>query len=189
MDITKYEVPADKLRWQCDPAIFDFNHTKNLAPLREFVGQDRAIRAIEFGLSMNREGYNIYVAGLTGTGKTSVVKTYIQKLVEKRRAEEKERRLEDWCYLYNFTDPDRPQILNLPQGKGKVFRDQISNLLQRLKEELAKAFSSKEYKAERKKTEEEEEYEKIIEQILTKTRRIKVNRERNNNLKRPSRKI
>jgi len=163
MDITRYEVPADKLHWQCDPSIFDFECTKDLAPLREFIGQDRAIRAIEFGLSMNRDGYNIYVAGLTGTGKTSVVKTYIKKLVEKRQAQ----RLEDWCYIYNFADPDRPQVLNPPQGKGKAFRDQISNLLQRLKEELAKAFSSQEYKAQRKKAVEESqtEQQRLFEEV------------------------
>jgi predicted ATP-dependent protease len=151
MDVTKYKVPADKLRWQCDPSIFDFECTKDLAPLREFIGQDRAIRAIEFGLTMNRDGYNIYVAGLTGTGKTSVVKTYIKKLVEKKKAQ----RLEDWCYLYNFADPDRPQNVNLSQGKGKAFRDQINNLLQKLKEEMTKAFSSEEYTSQRKKAVEE----------------------------------
>jgi Cdc6-like AAA superfamily ATPase len=80
--IEKYEVSADKLRWQCDPGMFNFDCTKDLAPLREFVGQDRAIRAIEFGLSMEQDGYNIYVAGLTGTGKTSAVKRQIDKLLE-----------------------------------------------------------------------------------------------------------
>jgi len=154
MAIKKYEVPINKLRWECDPNIFEFNHTRNLAPLREFVGQDRAIRAIEFGLSMDREGYNIYVAGLTGTGKTSVVKAYIQRLVERKKVEEK-RQLEDWCYLYNFTDSDRPQIISLPQGKGKPFRNQISSLLQKLKEGLTRAFSSEEYASERKKAVEE----------------------------------
>jgi len=154
MAIKKYEVPINKLRWECDPNIFEFNHTKNLAPLREFVGQDRAIRAIEFGLSMDREGYNTYVAGLTGTGKTSVVKAYIQRLVERKKVEEK-RQLEDWCYLYNFTDSDRPQIISLPQGKGKPFRNQISSLLQKLKEGLTRAFSSEEYASERKKAVEE----------------------------------
>jgi len=154
MDIKKYEVPINKLRWECDPNIFEFNHTRNLARLREFVGQDRAIRAIEFGLSMDREGYNIYVAGLAGTGKTTVVKTYIQRLVERKKLEEK-RQLEDWCYLYNFADPDRPQIISLPQGKGRPFRDQIGNLLHKLKEELTKAFSSEQYTSERKKSVEE----------------------------------
>jgi lon-related putative ATP-dependent protease len=173
MDITKYEVPVDKLRWQCDPSIFEFNHTKNLAPLREFVGQDRAIRAIQFGLSMDRDGYNIYVAGLTGTGKTSVVKTYIQRLVERRKAEAKKRLLEDWCYIHNFADPDRPQSVNLPQGKGKPFRDQISSLLQKLKEELAKAFSSEEYVNQRKKTVQEGQtkQQKLLEEMAEEAQR------------------
>ena len=62
----------------------DFECTKDLAPLREFIGQSRAIRAIEFGLSMNQDGYNIYVAGLSGTGKTSMVKNYITRLLQKK---------------------------------------------------------------------------------------------------------
>jgi lon-related putative ATP-dependent protease len=155
MTIEKCEVSADKLRWQCDPAVFDFECTKDLAPLQEFVGQDRAIRAIEFGLSMNHDGYNIYVAGLTGTGKTSAVKTHISKLFEERGALEQVKPPDDWCYLYNFTAPERPQILNFPQGKGKVFKEEISGLLQKLKDELAKAFSGEEYKAERKRIVEE----------------------------------
>ena len=116
MDISKYEVPVDKLCWHCDPTVFDFECTKDLAPLREFIGQDRAIRAIEFGLSMDRDGYNIYVAGLTGTGKTSAVKAYIKKLVEeKERVKDSAQMVKDWCYIYNFTDPDRPEILDLTQ--------------------------------------------------------------------------
>ena len=150
MDISKYEVQADKLRWRCDPAVFDFDCTRDLTPLREFIGQDRAIRAIEFGLSMDHDGYNIYVAGLTGTGKTSIVKTYIERLVQERQAGDRPYYPEDWCYLHNFADPDRPQILNLPQGRGKLLRDEIANLLHKLKEEFARAFSSDEYQTHRK---------------------------------------
>ena len=71
MKLKKYEVPVDKLRWECDPKMFDFKCTSDLAPLREFIGQERATRAVEFGINMANSGYNIYVAGLTGTGKTS----------------------------------------------------------------------------------------------------------------------
>ncbi len=149
MDVAKYKVPVKKLRRKCDPALFDFECTEDLAPLREFVGQDRAIRAIEFGLSMKHDGYNIYVAGLTGTGKTSAVKTYINKLLEERKAIEQLQPLQDWCYIYNFADADRPQSLSLPRKKGKVFKSQIDSLLQSLKGELAKAFSGEDYKAER----------------------------------------
>src|SRR4030043_1413036 len=151
MAIDKYEVSADKLRWQCDPAMFDFDCTKNLAPLREFVGQDRAIRAIEFGLSMEQDGYNIYVAGLTGTGKTSAVKSQIDKLLEEKQSLHQVRPPQDWLYIYNFSNLERPLVLNLPQGKGKTFKEQIDSLLQRIKEELTKAFASEEYKAEKEK--------------------------------------
>ena len=173
MDITKYEVPADKLRWECDPAMFDFDCTENLAPLREFIGQDRAVRAIEFGLAMDHDGYNIYVAGLTGTGKTSVVKTYIDKLVKERQAGDKPCYPEDWCYHYNFSDPDRPQIMNLPQGKGKVFKEKIDELLRRLNEELAKAFSSKEYQAQTKAIAEESqaEQQKMFQEVEAEAQR------------------
>jgi lon-related putative ATP-dependent protease len=173
MDIARYEISADELRWECDPAVFDFDCTKDLAPLAEFVGQDRAIRAIEFGLSMNRDGYNIYVAGLTGTGKTSAVKTYIKKLVEERQAKEQVSPPEDWCYLYNSTDADRPQILNLPRGKGKMFRERISSLLQRLKDELARAFSSEDYKAQRKSIAEESQAEqaRILDELREEAQR------------------
>jgi len=172
MDITKYEVPKEKLRWQCDPAVFDFECTRDLAPLREFIGQDRAIRAIEFGLSMSHDGYNIYVAGLTGTGKTSVVQAYIQKLLREAKDKEQLRPPEDWCYFYNFADPDRPQALNLPRCKGRIFKDQISNLLQKLKDELTKAFSSEEYKENRQKMGEENQAEqrKLFEETAEEAR-------------------
>src|SRR4030042_3319641 len=120
MEISKYEVSADKLRWQCDPSVFDFECTKDLAPLREFIGQDRAIRAIAFGLSMNLDGYNIYVAGLSGTGKTSMVKTYIERLIKEKQVRGEVHRPDDWCYIHNFADADRPQMLKLPPEKGKT---------------------------------------------------------------------
>ena len=151
MDTEKYKIPAEQLRVQCDPNLFEFDCTKDLAPLQEFIGQDRAIRGIEFGLSMKNKGYNIYVAGLSGTGKTSMVKTYVNKMVEKRQAEGSYNP-DDWCYLYNFTDTDKPRIINLPQSKGKTFKEQMANLLDHLKEELAKAFSSEEYKSQAKST-------------------------------------
>ena len=150
MDVSRYEVPADKLRWQCDPSLFDFDCTEDLAPLHEFIGQDRAIRAIEFGLSMARDGYNIYLAGLTGTGKTSVAKTYIAKLIDEREKKGESYHVSDWCYIYNFSRMDHPRVVELQKGKGREFRDDIAGLLQHLKRDLTKAFSSEDYKAKRK---------------------------------------
>jgi predicted ATP-dependent protease len=172
MDVKSFEVPVEQLKVTCDPAMFDFNCTKDLAPLREFIGQDRAIRGIEFGLSMKNKGYNIYVAGLSGTGKTSIVKTYVNKMVEKRQAEGVYNP-DDWCYIYNFAEADKPQIINLPQGKGKTFKDQTLKLLDRLKDELIKAFSSEEYKAHTKIAVQEgqNQQQKLFEQISEEARK------------------
>jgi predicted ATP-dependent protease len=173
MEIKKYEVPIDKLRWECDPELFDFECTKDLAPLREFIGQERATRAVEFGLNMANSGYNIYVAGLTGTGKTSMVKAYIERVIKEKEARGETFALEDWCYLYNFKEPDSPQIASLPQGKGKAFRDEIADLLNKIRQGLGQAFSSEEYKNQRKKTVEEAqaEQQKLFEEISNEARR------------------
>lgn len=155
MDVSRYEVPVEKLRWKCDPGLFDFECTKDLAPLREFVGQERATRAIEFGLNMANSGYNIYVAGITGTGKTSIVKAYIERVIKERGEKGIPFNLEDWCYVYNFKEADSPVIVNLPPGKGRIFRDETDALLNKIRQGLGQAFSSEEYKAEKQKTVEE----------------------------------
>jgi predicted ATP-dependent protease len=172
MKIKKYEVPVEKLRWECDPKLFDFECTKDLAPLREFIGQERATRAVEFGLNMANTGYNIYVAGLTGTGKTSMVKAYIERVIKEREAQGETFTLEDWCYLYNFKESDSPQIASLPQGKGKTFREEIADLLNKIRQGLGQAFSSDEYKNQRQKTVEkaQAEQQKLFEEISSEAR-------------------
>jgi predicted ATP-dependent protease len=127
---------------------------------------------VEFGLNIASAGYNIYVAGLTGTGKTSVVKTYIERLIKEKTGRGETFQLDDWCYLYNFKEPDCPQIVSLPQGKGKAFQSQITKLLDKMKGELSKAFSSEEYKAQRKKIVEKgrSEAQKVFEEITQEAR-------------------
>ena len=155
MTLDKYKVAPEKLRWTCDPGQFEFTCTNDLAPLRDFIGQERAVRAIEFGLSVDKPQYNIYVSGLSGTGKTSLVKSYIEKVIAEKVTREDPAGPEDWCYVYNFTDPDRPRIANVAQGKGKQLRDQVESLLKMLKEGLQNAFSSEEYRSHIKRVVEE----------------------------------
>ncbi|MBI4187251.1 MAG: AAA family ATPase [Chloroflexi bacterium] len=170
--LEKHEVPPEKLHWRCDPGLFRFKCTKDLAPLREFIGQPRAIKAVQFGLNMVNSGYNIYVAGLTGTGKTSMVKTYIEKVIKEKEARGETFVLDDWCYTYNFKEPDRPRIMCLSQGKGKKLRDQVADLLTKTREELGRAFSSEQYKNQRQKTLEEgmAEQQKSLEEIANESR-------------------
>lgn len=173
MNLRDFEISPERLKLECDPKMFDFKCTKELAPLREFIGQDRAIRGIEFGLSMKNPGYNIYVSGLTGTGKTSIVKTYINRTVQKRVANGTYHP-SDWCYIYNFLENDKPRILKLAKGGGRVLKDQVLALLQKLKDELTKAFSSEEYKNQAKRTVQtgQAEQQKLFEEISKEAREV-----------------
>ncbi len=142
-----HEVDIKALRYCCDPALFTFECTKDCVPLREFIGQDRAVRAIEFGLNMPADGYNVFVTGISGTGKSSMVKRYIERLIKARGGHQ----IFDWCYVHNFDDPDSPRIVAVAPGKGKAFQEKVRSTLEHLKEDLAKAFSGEEYKTQRQK--------------------------------------
>lgn len=150
MDLRQYEVSPEKLRWHCNNQGFCFRSTGDLAPLNEFIGQDRAVQAIEFGLSLNRPGYNIFVSGLTGTGKMSVIKAHLEKLIARRLQSEKPDQLFDWCYVQNFASPDRPRVLKLPAGWGRVLRGDMESLLEAIKRGVTRAFSGDQYQNRRK---------------------------------------
>lgn len=145
IDLKKYAVPVEKLQWRCSEELFQFECTTDIEPLKEFIGQDRALDSINFGLAVERPGYNLFLTGLTGTGKAATIKSRIEKFISEKKAQGIKYQLYDWCYVHNFSDPDRTKILKLPQGIGKSFRDHMEGLLKTLKEEISKAFSSEEY--------------------------------------------
>jgi lon-related putative ATP-dependent protease len=145
IDLNKYVVPLDKLRWVCRPDTFQFECTADVEPLREFIGQDRAMDSIKFGLAVERPGYNLFLTGLTGTGKATTIKSHLQKFIEEREARGIKCLIYDWCYVYNFSAPDQPRILKLPQSLGKSFSGDVGGLLKTLKEEIPKTFGSEEY--------------------------------------------
>ncbi len=134
-----HELNADVLRWTCDPAVFSFVTTADIPPLKGIVEQDRPIRAIRFGLDIASPGYNIYVSGLTGTGKTTVIKMFLDEIAAKMPCPD------DWCYVHNFLDENCPLILNLPAGQAKKLKAEMNELVRQLRAEIPKAFESKEY--------------------------------------------
>lgn len=145
-------MPPERLRAAFDPATLTFDCTDELAPLTEFVGQNRALRALEFGLGLHKPGYNIFVTGLTGTGKASAILEYIQKQMVRHPDVHDVR---DWIYTYNFDDPDQPNAISVPKGVGRGLRDSMDALLKVLRGNIVQAFSSDEYSRQRRDTLEE----------------------------------
>src|SRR6476620_2401887 len=146
----QFEVSAEKLAWRCDLSFLPFACTAEMTPLEDFIGQERAIRAIEFGLGVNKPGFNIFVTGLTGTGKTSIIKAFLKKVTGQRAAEEAGGPSpEDWCYIYNFNDPDRPQAIKIRRGWGKVLKADMEQLVQDVQREAKKTFESDDFAHQR----------------------------------------
>jgi len=129
IDLKQYAVPAEKLRWTCPLDVFQFECTTDIEPLKEFIGQGRAIDSINFGLAVNRTGYNLFLTGLSGTGKAATIKAKLQMFMKDKEAAGMKFPVFDWCYVYNFSVPDQPRILKLPQGIGKSFSVDMDSLL------------------------------------------------------------
>lgn len=137
--IEKYKVPVEKLRNQCDPKIFPYETTKDWIVERELIGQERAMEALKYGLSMKRKGYNIYVSGFTGTGRNSY-----SYLVAKEFAKNKPTPC-DWCYVYNFKKPNSPKAISICFGRGADFKHEVESAIKNIDIEIPKALSSKDY--------------------------------------------
>jgi lon-related putative ATP-dependent protease len=139
------EVPVKDLRWRCDPETLGFETTKDVKPAKEIIGQDRALRALRLGLDMRHFGFNIFVTGFSGTGRTTTIKRLLQEFVNRPAA------LTDKCYVHNFRNPDAPIMISLPAGKGSAFAGDMKELVEELVKNIPAVFESRRYE-ERKKS-------------------------------------
>ena len=133
------ELSAEEVRKRCEPFVFDCASTDELLPIGDIIGQDRALSALKFGLNIQRPGFNIYVSGLAGTGKTTAIKSFLEALAVKKETPP------DWCYVYNFRDPYCPRALKVPAGMGRVLQKDVQRTIDNARRSLAQAFTSKEY--------------------------------------------
>lgn len=133
------EVPVDKLRWRLDPAALPFETTKELDPLKVIVGQKRGVEAFRFGMGMNKPGYNVFVTGMSGSGRTSTVKKLLEELTEDSKVPD------DLCYVNNFKNPEAPILLKLKGGTGAGFKKDVHDFVETLKKEIPQLFESQEY--------------------------------------------
>ena len=139
----KNELNYKDLRIVCNPNIFNFDTTEELEPIRTGIGQDRGIEALEFGLQIDVKGYNLYLEGPSGVGKTMYTKNYLNQIAAKKKVPN------DWCYIYNFDDPNEPISVSLPAGQGKEFRDYMDGFIKEIKKDIKKTFNADDFEKEK----------------------------------------
>ena len=133
------KLPVAKLRRTADIGSLGFRTTKSLPKLEALVGQERAVHAVSFGLSVQSKGYNIFMVGEPGSGRTTYAMQELTRCASTMPAPD------DWVYVYNFDEPGTPLAVRLPAGKGKELSKDAENAVEDLKSVLAKAFDNNEF--------------------------------------------
>lgn len=146
------KIEIDKLRWRLDPATLPFETTEDIKPLKEIIGQKRGVEAFFFGLGIDREGYNIFVTGSSGTGRSATVRKLLEEISGKNG-----KIPDDLCYVNNFKDPEVPVLLKFEAGTGGKFKKNIHGFIEILKKRIPQLFESQEYLNRKKEIIEEYE--------------------------------
>jgi predicted ATP-dependent protease len=136
----------EELTNRCDPGQFPFESTEEVPPLDGTVGQERAVASIQFGLGIETQGFNLFVAGRPGTGKSTSIREFVD------RKARNEPTPGDWVYVYNFDDPLRPQAIRLSTGRAVEFAEDMEEVIRAMRNELPRAFESENYEKRRAET-------------------------------------
>ncbi len=142
---TKALSPA-RLRWRCPEESIAESKALSKEPTVTIIGQERALRALQVGLEIPHEGYNVFVTGVSGTGRTTTIKRVLTEFEHQAAV------LTDKCYVHNFRDPDSPRLIILDAGKGSQIKKDLTNLLNELLTQIPAAFESRRFTEQRKAT-------------------------------------
>ncbi|MFA7288109.1 MAG: ATP-binding protein [Melioribacteraceae bacterium] len=143
------ELKPEELSWVCDPEIFKFETTSHLKPIEGIVGQERALKALKLGVELKSPGYNIFVTGLSGTGKFTSIKSVLESISPDCS------QLKDYAYVNNFKDRDRPTLLEFPAGKAVEFKEALYKAIKFLQEKIPSFLSNDPFVSQKKKLLEE----------------------------------
>ncbi len=157
-------VTPDEACLRCNPDDLPFETTAEVEELTRYIGQDRALEAVEFGISMQHRGFNLFVIGPEGSGRHTVVQSFIN-----RQAKD-ETTPNDWCYVYNFDQPRKPLSLEFPPAEGPVFKQEMHDLINGLKTTIPTVFEGEDYRSRRRALNEKlkEKIEKIYDDLIEK---------------------
>ena len=137
------EVSWKKLKYKCNPDIFNFVTTEELERNYDGIGQERGIASLKFGLNVDVNGYNLYLEGPSGVGKTMYTRNYLNKISKMKKVPP------DWCYVYNFENPNEPVAISFPAGQGQEFKDVMEKFVKDIKSELKSTFNNKDFEKEK----------------------------------------
>ena len=139
----KNELNYKQLKMTCNPEVFKFETTEELESIQTGIGQDRGIKALEFGIQVDVKGYNLYIEGPSGVGKTMYTKNYLDKIAGKKKTPS------DWCYIYNFDNPNEPIAVSLPAGQGKQFKEDMAGFIKEIRKDIQKTFNADDFEKEK----------------------------------------
>ncbi len=134
---------------RCDPEQFSFKTTEDLAPMEETIGQSRAVAAVQFGIGIEHEGYNLFCLGPTGIGKHSFIRHYLEEKASQEPTPP------DWCYVNNFDEPQKPRMIELPPGVATALHADVEQLIEELRSAIPTAFEGEDYRARKQVIEDE----------------------------------
>lgn len=137
------EISYKKLKYTCNPDIFKFETTDDLERNYKGIGQERGIAALEFGLRVDTKGYNLYLEGPTGSGKTTYTKNYLATLSKTKKTPP------DWCYIYNFENPNEPVAVSLPAGDGTKFKELMEKFVKEIRTDIKNTFKNEDFEKEK----------------------------------------
>ena len=156
----KNELSYRDLKMVCNQNMFHFETTEELEPITDGIGQERGIKALQFGINVDVKGYNIYMEGPSGVGKTMYAKNYLDSISSKKKVPN------DWCYIYNFQNPNEPIAVSLPAGQGKEFKESMDGFIKEVKKDIKKTFNADDF--EKEKALIKKEFETKREVVMTK---------------------
>ena len=139
----KNELSYRDLKMTCPTNQFKFDTTQELDAIQSGIGQDRGIKALEFGLQVDVKGYNLYLEGPSGVGKTMYTRNYLDKIASKKKTPS------DWCYIYNFDNPNEPIAVELTAGQGKEFKDSMDGFIKEIRKDIKKTFNNDDFEKEK----------------------------------------
>ncbi|MGM0567907.1 MAG: Lon protease family protein [Elusimicrobiota bacterium] len=139
MPVEDNKLKPKMLKNTCDPEVYSFETTEELETGTVLIDQEKALNSIDFGLNMHSKGYNLYVSGITGTGRNTAVNKKVNEIAQQAEVPD------DICYLYNFENPDTPKALKLPAGTGCKLKNDMEEFIEGIQGEVKKSFSSSEY--------------------------------------------